>query len=176
MAFVSYKLRQATGLLTDEFLDWIEPRLRAYTGTQAKEGVLEFIPMLRQVPEQERFLLAYPKGRKGKAVGMMEYSLPLLAAHIGEISIFPISFQLDVLQINEKLALFNQRVAFLQRQFERSFDSSLSSEAYQNLESNLDDGYRDVAETSKAISEMISKVSAHQSESSPSCGDRNKKP
>ncbi len=159
MALFSYRLRHSTGLLTDEFLGWLEPRLQRYTGPQPKEGVLELIPILRQIPEGERYCFMHPTGRDGKAVGLLEYSLPLLTAHIGEISISPMSFQYAVLQIEDQLAMFNQRVVFLQRQFERSFDASLSSESYQSLESNLSQGYRDLAESSKAISEMISKIS-----------------
>jgi hypothetical protein len=110
---------------------------------------------LKTLPEEDRFHFLHPDGRANKAVGLMEYSVPLLTAHIGDISIFPMAFQFAALRVKDQLTMFNQRVVFLQRQFERSFDASLSNENHETVRSNLEQGYCELADSAQFIADLV---------------------
>ena len=88
----------------------------------------------------------------------MQYDLPFLAAHIGDLSIFPIAFQQAVLQIKSYLDLFNQLVVALQRSFDQTFNSSLSPGNHESVLSNLEQGYEQLGRRAELIARAISVV------------------
>lgn len=91
-----------------------------------------------------------------KGLGLKQYSVPLLAAHVGDLAILPIQFQVAALRIKGRLDFFNQEVVTLQRYFDRTFDSSLSEENRRVIVSNMDQGYMNLAGTAQRIAEKIS--------------------
>lgn len=158
MALVSMKVHQRFGNITDDWLTWFETVVRNYSGLEATSESVELATLLRKVSEQERKVYLLRDRKPNRGLGLMQYDLPFLNAHVGEISIFPIPFQSALLRIKNNLDLFNQLVTSLQRSFDQTFDSSLSPENRQSLVSNLEQGYEALARRAEVIAKVISNV------------------
>jgi hypothetical protein len=157
MASVACSLRDHLASMPDDWLDWIEPVIRDYSGPEANPTTVKFLEGLRKIPTEDRarFLLKDRKPMIGLA--LKEYGIPLLAANIGEISILPIPFQAAVLRIRGQVDFFNQDVVLLRKYFERTFDSSLSQENRHAVETNLEQGYENFSKRARGIVERITK-------------------
>lgn len=162
MALVSYVLRRYLASLPDEWLAWFEPIVKSYTGPETNPALVDTIASVRNSSptDRRRALLANRDSSMG--LGLREYAVPFLVAHMADLSIFPISFQAAILRVKGHLDVFNQQVVFLQKQFDRTFDSSLSEENRQAVRANIDNGYQELAEKADQIANGISPLSGRQ--------------
>lgn len=156
MALVSYKLNDYSGLLTDEFLGWLDVILQNYKGDEPAESMRQLLPRLREVSAADRYATSYPRGDEGRGVGLIEYNLPLLSAHVNELLIMPLDFQTWALRITKKLDMLNQRSVHLQKKLDETFNPALSAQNHDNLVADLKAGYKDVATQAKKIADLIS--------------------
>lgn len=85
-----------------------------------------------------------------------EYTTPLLTAHIGDLSIFPIPFQVAILRVKGQLDRFNQHVEFVQKRHDMTFD--VSSANRHNVLSDLKKGYEQLASIAKRIADSIPNI------------------
>ena len=61
-------------------------------------------------------------------------------------------------RIKGQLDLFNQQVTFLQKQYERTFDTGITIENRRNLDRNLEDGYARLSGFAEQIVRAVSDV------------------
>jgi hypothetical protein len=155
MAVVSYKMRTRDGELSDEFLSWFEKVLLGYKGPEAKSSFLEMVVTSRRmlVEERRQFLLSRRDPNAG--VALVKYAVPLLEAHVGEISIFPMAFQSATLRVKGQVDIYNQQVLYLQGQFDKTFATSISERNLATLKANLETGYQDLGDRARLIADMI---------------------
>jgi hypothetical protein len=156
MALAAYLLCRRTDSLTDNWLDWMEPIIRSYHGPIANPGTPEAVRLIRTVPVKDRIKLV-PREELSRGLSIKAYSVPLLTAHIAEISIFPVPFQAAVLRIKGQLDGYNQHLAYLQGQFDKTFTVS-DPASHAALVSNMEKGYRELAAIARITGDLISKV------------------
>jgi hypothetical protein len=157
MAVVTFTLRDHLALVTDDWLAWAEPILRNYTGEAANPKFVEGVTKLKQYPEAERNLTLRLTHDPTRGLALKEYTVPFLTAHMGEISIFPLAFQSAVLRLKGQLDIFNQQVVFLGKQYDRTF-ASLSQQDHRSVISNIERGYKELADRAKLIADAISRI------------------
>jgi hypothetical protein len=91
---------------------------------------------------------------------LLQYSIPFVTAHMGDISLYPVPFQSAVIRIKDQLDMYNQRVAYLQNLHDKTFDTSLTELNRSIVISNLEKGYRDLADQAAFIVDAISTLPA----------------
>jgi hypothetical protein len=118
MAFVAFNVRIRKGAVSDAFLDEILPILEGYDGPSVDDEVIGRVKRTRELPEATRFQAV---NRPNSAVGLRQYSLPLLTTQVVELMICGTEFQRAVLYIRQHLDLFNQIGVYAQSQFDKTF-------------------------------------------------------
>ncbi len=155
VALVAYRLNCHNQTLTDEFLNWIERIVINYKGPNPKDGMLEMIAGLQKAEQDQRARVLAFLRKPGKGVGMVQYSLSFIDAHLGEIALYPIPFQMGIVHIREQLNMYNQRIVIQQRYLEKTFDSSLSDDNRAAIVDDLESGYLDLAGRTRQIADAI---------------------
>lgn len=156
MALCSHKLETHLVNVTDEHLAWLEQIVSNYSGPNPKAGLLSALVEYRKLSEKQRGQGLALMHNSDVAVGLLQYSLPFINAHMADISLFPVPFQSAVIRIKDQLDTFDQRVVILQKFIEKTFDTSLSAENRALILSDLQKGYRDLADQSKRIADAVS--------------------
>jgi hypothetical protein len=164
MAVVAYRIRGYSGAVTDAFLDWLIPIVRSYHGPEEIASLPGALEESRKLAEEMRRRVHLDLRRPGAGLGLKEYFLPLIAAMASEISICPLPFQRGVMRIVNRLDRFNQHVAHLRSQFDKTFDPGIVGENRDAVLSNLDRGYIELAEMAKTISAEIAAFAAARKE------------
>ena len=89
MALCSHKLNSHLATVTDRHLAWLEQIVRNYTGPNPKAGILNALVEYRKVPEEERRQALALQRDPNVGVGLLQYSIPFVNAHLGDISLYP---------------------------------------------------------------------------------------
>jgi hypothetical protein len=98
--------------------------------------------------------------RPESGLGLKEYSVPLVVGMTSELSICPLPFQRGVLRTMNQLDRYNQHVEYVRSQFEKTFDIALTDENRQAVLSNLDRGYRELAEMAQRIADSVDAIAS----------------
>jgi hypothetical protein len=154
MAFVAYRVRIRKGTVSDAFLDEILPILEGYDGPSADKEVLDNMKRAREVPEAQRFKAA---NRPNSAVGLRQYSLPLLTTQVVELMICGVEFQRAVLHIRQHLDFFNQLGIYALSQFDKTF-SGVTTENREVLIRNQEEAYCDAGKRAEVIMRAIGEL------------------
>ena len=160
MALCSYKLNSHLALVTDKHLAWLEQVVHDYKGPSPKAGLLNVLAEYRKVPEKERNQALAKRHDPNVGVGLLQYSIPFVTAHMGDISLYPVPFQSAVIRIQDQLAMYNQRVTYLQNLHDKTFDNSLTELNRSIVISNMEKGYRDLADQAAFIVDAITALPA----------------
>ncbi len=160
MALCSNKLNSHLATVTDGHLAWLDQIVRNYTGPNPTAGMLNSLAEYRKMPEEKRCQALAMIRNPNVGVGLLQYSIPFVTAHLADISLYQVPFQSAVIRIKDQLDMFNQRVAYLQKLHDRTFDASLTDLNRSAVISNLEKGYRDLADQSGFIADAISTLPA----------------
>ena len=158
MALVSYLMWNYLGPLTDDQLDWLESTVRNYRGPAANPASLDAILALRKLSGPDRRAIFSQRENPNVGPYPKEYTVPFVAAHIGDLSVLPMAFQVAVLHIKGQIDFLNQHVAFVQKRHDRTFDANLSESNRQAVLSDLKNGYGQLAEMARRIADAISSL------------------
>jgi hypothetical protein len=160
MAFCSPKLNSHLATVTDRHLAWLEQIVSKYTGPNPKAGILSSLVDYRKVSEEERRQALATNRDPNVGVGLLQYSIPFVTAHLADISLYPVPFQSAVIRIKDQLDMYNQRVAYLQNLHDKTFDTSLTELNRSIVISNLEKGYRDLADQTAFVADAIASLPA----------------
>jgi hypothetical protein len=156
MGWVSLTVRMNRGNADAEFINWLDPIVQSYTGAETNPELVVGLKTLREL------LLRNPgigqQKRPLVGLGVKEYTLPLLDAHLSEISNFPVKFQSAVLAIKGHLDLFNQTVSYLRKLEDRTFDQSITGANREAVMKNIDNGFVDLANRAKRIADLVEEL------------------
>jgi hypothetical protein len=147
-----------TGSVTEDLLDWLGVIVENYKGPMASPATAESLRAIRSAPihmhaELHRRMVSEGT-ESNRGLSLKTESLPLLMAHMSELPLFPLNFQAAILRIKGQLEKYNQHVAYLQSQYDKTFAVS-DEENRKALRSNLQDGYRQLTEQAKQICRLI---------------------
>ena len=158
IAVVAFRLRTHLGDGTDEFLDWLIPIIREYDGPSRIPRMRDNLLKIRGYPEAERRVADLARRQHDVGVGLVRYDLPFLTAQSAELSICPLDFQRGVSWVKWQLDYFNQRVDFLRSQYEKTFDAAIVGDNRVVIETNLTNGYKDLASRAESIAKAIGDI------------------
>ena len=155
MASVAFLLRGYMAERSDKLLDWLIPIIRGYDGPSKTPGMVERLLKFREFPEEQRREADLATHQQGVGFGLSKYDLPFLTAQSAELSICPLDFQRGVSWVKCQLDYFNQRVDYLRSQDEKTFDTTIIGNNRVAIETNLANGYRDLATRAESIAKAI---------------------
>jgi hypothetical protein len=162
IAVLAFRLRANLGEATDEFLDWLIPIIREYDGPSKIPEMGDNLLKIRLYPEEQRRVADLAISQRDLGVGLilMKYDLPFLTAQSAELSICPLDFQRGVSWVKWQLDYFNQGVDYLRSQYEKTFDTAIVGDNRQVIETNLTNGYKNLAIRAVSIAKAIGDMRA----------------
>jgi len=153
-----FKLRSRLATVSDEFVDLVLPIVSSYQGPAKIPDLADNLVEIRKFPEDQRRQADLARRDPNAGIALKQYDLPFLASQGADISICALDFQRRVYRIKGQLDLFNQQVTFLQKQYERTFDTGITIENRRNLDRNLEDGYARLSGFAEQIVRAVSDV------------------
>lgn len=157
LALTAYLLCGRLAMLDNEALDWMVGVISTYTGPVADPRMAEAIKAIRAIAEPDRLRLYSVRVDSGCGLSLKTIPLPLLDAHLAEISLFPVPFQAMIMRIKGQIDVYNQHVESLQRQFEMTFTVTDNSNN-QALRGNQVEGFRALAGMAKMAATLIGRL------------------
>jgi hypothetical protein len=153
MAIVAYLVQVRYTDVSDAFLDRVLPIVEGYHGPDRNEN---FILGLKSRGLAEGQRAAAHQARRNPSVGMSlrQYTIPLFATQIADLTICSLDFQRSVLKIRYHLDLYNQLVPYTQSLFEKTFNNP-SPDDREALITNQEQGYRDAGIRAEIIMQEI---------------------
>ena len=145
------------GTLDHEILGWMEPIEAEYDGPDKDPRALEAVQKLKAMTPPA--LAAAMAVRKASFSGMSvkQYSMSFLDSQFANLNILPVDLQQRLLQVKDQLAIFNQDVVFLNKQFALTFQSDLGAN-YAVVMQNLTHGYGKLASRARIIADAITGI------------------
>jgi hypothetical protein len=143
------------GEMDRDALNWIKNvRSQGYKFLEDKtvEAINKFLEMS---DEQIRAVNQLTKQKPTKASFIKKFSLPLLTENISSISLLESNLQHSLLDIRTKISWLNEMVERHNFYFEKTFDSGISSENREIIDSNIRDGYTEFGNWCRKLSELI---------------------
>ncbi len=140
-------------------LDLIRPAILNYRGDRADQGYVDATKTL--LAKGDAAYIAFHNARPTdptKAYYPVPYGAPVLAAHMGELAIFPSAVRTWLVRVSRELELYNSQVALVQASHNRTFDSSLSAVNRAANEQNLIAGTEKMGTRAAALIEAINQV------------------
>lgn len=169
LASVVYSINSHYGTIDKNLLSWIFPIFKEYDGTYADGKLLEALESQLKLNEEQ--LVAIGKTTKRsefRALGLRKHATPFLDYHIGNLSMFPISYQRHVLGIKAQLRFLNDLIEDSHLYFRMTFEPNIGSNNYAAVQQNLKDCYNNIAERSRTTAVLIDK-NKHLKDAEPKC-------
>jgi len=153
---IYYALNTSLGNMDKEKLNWTYDMANKYPDGLKKE-IIENIKKLKEQDDSEIKAFSL-QSIKDKSIGktIIKFDAPILQSYDNAISLFKIDFQKDFLAIRFRINWMNELIELSQYFFRKTFDSNLSPENHKVISSNEIKSYRDIADLTKSIAEIIS--------------------
>lgn len=152
LALVVLRLFRRKRILTVERIRLIRSVVEGYDGPEddpeAQRRTKEYLAL----PEAEQLRLAGQATENGSnAPRLTKYSLPFVQAHTQTISQLPVDFQWRLSQIMRDLQLYNDQVDQFAKDFDRTFDTSITGENRSVVQKNIERTYESAAVRAERI-------------------------
>ncbi|MCI0564196.1 MAG: hypothetical protein MN733_37450, partial [Nitrososphaera sp.] len=134
-----------------------------YEGINPSEDLKENTGKLLDLDDHQIHHLAQQsKAQASSALSLKKYSLPFIDSKMSYVSAFDVPFQNHIFEIKNYLNALNEEVDQARHYTGLTFNSSLSDGNYKAVCQNLENCYKNVADRSKVIVEIISKLDKKQ--------------
>ncbi len=158
LASAVYSINNRFGTLDKNLLSWALHIFKKYDGVYADSRLLEAIKSQLTLNEEQLAALGKTmKSGESRALILRKHATPFLDYHIGNLSMFPLSFQSPVLEIKAQLRLLNDRIEDSYLYFRMTFEPNIGSNNYDAVRQNIEDCYKSIAEKSRTIAVFIDK-------------------
>ena len=125
----------------------------SYNGPEKDERVLKALRVAREALAEDPISQSQLWG-----FSLREYGIPMLSAHLTEVSEMAVEFQSAALSISAQLDLFNQTVREISKETDRVKDASTPEPMRQATINNLDQLHGDLVRRAMRISRAISQL------------------
>jgi hypothetical protein len=146
------------GEMDRDALNWIKSvKSQGYQFLEDK--TVEAIDKFLKLNDDEiRVVNQLTKQKPPKASFIKKFNLPVLEENISSISLLDSNLQHSLLDIKTKINWLNEIVERHNFFFEKTFDSGISRENWEIIDSNIREGYAQLGKLCRNISELIMKL------------------
>lgn len=161
MAIIAYKIESEYGSITKDFLLWLQPLIKGYSGPMAADSVAKVIEMKLAFTDEQLQSLVNPTSREsGTGLSLKRYPVPFLASRLQSIAWLPGDIQRLLLEIHTQVGILDAEAENVQHYFRMTFDSGLTGDNRERVDGNLANGYRSYGRVAKYIADRISQLEA----------------
>ena len=161
MALVNFGLHQSLCSLPDELFEWLLPLVDGYEGPLKNTPVAKAMRELAALNLEERTALAEATRDSKKSPRMATFSIPFVEYNIAAVSLCSPVLQNRILEIKNQLEYYNQEVTFLLNMLAKTFEPNLEEFTKTAIETNIENGYRNLADRGRQIADLISELEEH---------------
>jgi hypothetical protein len=154
LAAALYGSRSELREMDEETLRLIKPIILTYEG----EDDRKLVDMFRRLTTQTDEIVVRSMNERATTTSgqwPMPYDLPLVEAHLPEMTTLPIRRQEQIGRVRAELKLFNEQVAYVRHLIDRTFEVTGTNHAINDL--NLQIAKRNLAVRSEALIRTISR-------------------
>ena len=138
IAIVSFLLGQRFGTLDNDFLIWIQPYIRDYTGNEPNKSVAKLIDSLIKAEGDEfNNIIQHMRSDGESGLGLKTYSTGFLESNISLISNLPIELQGKIHEFRNHLNILNQEIESATENLRMTFDSSITDRNHERVTNDL---------------------------------------
>jgi len=161
LAYTSYVLLDRTGYIDKKYLQWIYPIIQSYKGYYTYLGLADTVAKILEIKDDE--LEAAMKTMKSSAdlkqgLTVRKFSYPFIDANYGDLHMFDIGFQKNILEIREQIKNINDEIDNARFYFTKTFDSGLSKGNAIIVKKNLESSYGYIAKMSIDATNNLSTI------------------
>lgn len=169
LASVVYSINSHYGTVDKNLLSWVFQLFKKYDGVYADGKLLKALESQLKLNEEQ--LAAIGKTTKRaefRALGLRKHATPFLDYHIGNLFMFPISYQRRILEIKAQLRFINDLIQDSHLYFRMTFEPNIGPNNYDAVQQNLKDCYNNIAKRSRNTAVLIDK-NKHLKNAEPKC-------
>ena len=150
-----YSLNVSLGNFNKEILEWSYNMGVKYSIFK-KDTLDKMDKMIRSTNNQNyRDMGAYYRDNETIGKTLKKISLLILESDNNLLSNFKENFQMDVLSIFKDIQVVNEEIDFYYFNFKMTFQPNITSLNYEDLNTNMDLGYKNVASLAKQLTDKI---------------------
>jgi len=156
-AMILVKMRGRVGHMDQAVLDLVRPIMLAESDDPGDRAYGEATRKLLE--RGDAVYIAAQNQLSKSSVGPypIPYEAPFLAAHLADLSVFPNRDQAAFLRVWTELKMFNEKIAYVQRCHDRTFDN-LSEENHELNRANLEAGLGHLGDRAEMLIKAINRV------------------
>lgn len=150
-------LEQRFGIFNKELLEWAYPIVEDYKGFYIQLNVSKYIKELQKLTGDQ--LSQYIQSRKidvSDSLSLKKHYTPFIDSKLQYLTLFSESSQSYILEVKTQLALLNEEVDQYRFYYQKTFDSTLSSNNRTIITKNIDQLFKNYAHKARMIADRIS--------------------
>lgn len=151
-----FLLASHNGTMTRELFGWIYPIMSADRSLSVPWFDDDKFRLMLNFSDEQFSAFSGGTQMAGQVPGLKKLSLPFLSSQVNSLSLFPPEFQRAALEILGELSALNEQIDDARSNFEKSFDSSVSTASRQAVLNNLASSYRSLEGTCRQLAKRIS--------------------
>jgi hypothetical protein len=155
LAFLIFNIRSHLGILD-------KPTLEGIRDIYKKFGFLSIPPEMEKVFELSdddfKTVMNTKKASANSSLGIKTFSLPVIDALLGDISIFDTDFQRKLLELRSQIDILNQEIEYCMQYFFLTFDPTSMATNSNTLNTNIENSHKQIANRCKIVIEKIEEI------------------
>ncbi|MFX0090795.1 MAG: hypothetical protein ACFFBD_03445 [Candidatus Hodarchaeota archaeon] len=153
----AFLLTPRYGTYDRDFINWMLPIIRDYSGTYFSQEVIERFEAISRYDDNQFQAWALTQRREAETRGMnlKTYSSPYIDSTIHSLSSFNAEFQKRLMEIKSQIKILNEEVETSTYYFRMTFDGSLTDENQRIIRENLSSNYTNICGTYRRLADKI---------------------
>lgn len=160
LAIVAYNIENQYGKLDKDFLKWVYPLVKDYSGPMPAKSMQPVIEKLLASPETELAAAVIAGRTIGTGLSLKRYPVPFLSSRLQSIAWLPQKIQRLLLEIHTQLGILDAEAETAQYYFRMIFDASLTGDNRAVVKANLEEAYINYGSIAKLLVDRITEVEA----------------
>ena len=152
-ATIAFMLFRDYGQVNKELIEWFKKIKLGYVYLPEEENLSKLLSMLDEKTDEEIKGIFLSVARNSTAKTLKKLYLPFLSGNMTVLSLFSGDYQRRAFELMAKLSMLNEAIELTMFHYQKTFDSSISPENHDVLESNMFQGYRDIALMAKDLAD-----------------------
>lgn len=159
LALVAHRVRAKYSAIDAGLLKLLEPVITQYSGLELNEQLAaDYKTMVAHDPQAlTRAYADRYRDQSRISIWPVPYHLPILRAHLGELTMFRVDTQALLLRVDAEVARFNEQVSFVRSLHDRTF-AHLSDQNHAINRDNLEKATRTLGERAEIAVRTINKL------------------
>src|SRR6266487_5073237 len=138
LAALVYLLTSQTGDLNRTSIQWIQKMMGDKKRPDSEMTVAEGLSLYLSFTDEQIQMATQVRANPRDNLTLHKATLPFLTSQVTSLSLFSPEFQRLALEIQANLAVFNQDIDFISFNFQKTFDSNLSTRNHEALQTNME--------------------------------------